>query len=267
MTLGSSLRAILRKTIPDKQRTQLSRAWLHTVASRKSDNLIELAQFFGTDKWGLHWYAQHYQRHFQHLRHKKMVVMEIGIGGYENAYAGGESLRTWKYFFPNSLIVGIDLHEKRIHEDRIRVFQGSQADEAFLRRVVAEVGRPDIVIDDGSHLNAHILESFRVLFPLLQDDGIYVAEDLQTSYWPTWGGAERDYNRTDTAMGYFKSLVDGLNHCEYVIPGYQPTYHDLNIVAMHFYHSMAFMQKGANNEVSNMVKAGILYETSDEIQR
>ena len=39
--------------------------------------------------------------------------------------------------------------------------------------------------------------------------GIYVVEDTQTSYWREGHVTER--NNPNTTMGFFKSLVDGLN--------------------------------------------------------
>ena len=45
------------------------------------NNLIKLAEIYGTDKWNAHWYAQHYQRHFHRLRKKKLKILEIGVGG------------------------------------------------------------------------------------------------------------------------------------------------------------------------------------------
>ena len=41
-----------------------------------------------------------------------------------------------------------------------------------------------------------------------------------------------------TAMSYFRALVDGLNHAEFLLPDYKPTYNDLNIRSLHFYHNM-----------------------------
>ena len=61
----------------------------------------------------------------------------------------------------------------------------------ILQRIIEEQGAPLVVIDDGSHIPAHVRESFRILFPLLPDGAIYCIEDTQTSYWPAWGGAAR----------------------------------------------------------------------------
>lgn len=234
-----------------------------------SGNLPALAAHFGTDKWGGHYYAQHYQRHFAPLRHRRLTILEIGVGGYADVNAGGQSLRMWKRFFPRGLVVGLDLYDKHaLEESRIRIFQGSQDDPALLRRIVTETGPPDIVIDDGSHQNAHVIASFEILFPLLKEDGIYVVEDTQTSYWPSWGGHATDRNSARTTMGFFKGLIDGLNHHEYLVPGYVPSYFDRHIVAMHFHHNLVFVYKGVNDEPSNIVRDGTIQPApADEGQR
>jgi hypothetical protein len=201
------------------------------------------------DKWGYNWYTGHYERHFGHLRRRKLNVLEIGVGGYEDPLRGGASLRMWRTYFPNSHIYGIDIHDKRPHDERrIKTFRGSQIDEAFLERVVSEIGKIDIIIDDGSHVNDHIIRTFKFLFPRLVDEGVYVVEDTVTSYWSSFGGSSEDLQKTDTAIGFLKGLVDGLCHGDFEDPGYQASYLDEHIVAMHFYPSLAFVQKGRNAE-------------------
>ena len=223
-----------------------------------SRNLSRLARVYGTDKQGVHQYTQHYQHHFEPVRRKKLNILEIGIGGYKNPKRGGESLRMWKAYFPNSRIFGIDIYDKTHHdENRIKTFQGSQTDTSFLKRVVEEIGRVDIIIDDGSHQNEHVIKSFKFLFPLLADKGIYVVEDTQTSYWSNvqevdYGGSS-DLNAPYTSMNYLKSLIDGLNHEEFTSDEYVPTYFDKHITAMHFYHNLVFIYKGLNDEGSNVI--------------
>lgn len=220
-------------------------------------NLKALAAIYGSDKWGSHWYAQHYERHLSSLRRKKLKILEIGIGGYEDPQAGGESLRMWRTYFPYSQIFGIDICDKHVHDEpRIKTFQGSQVDEEFLAEVVRKIGAIDLVIDDGSHLNEHVLRTFRFLFPRMSTNGLYVIEDTQTSYWPNSGGASLDFNRSDTTVGFLKSLVDGVNYAEFDRPNYSPTYYDRHITAIHFYHNVVFIQKGLNNEGSNLLSGG-----------
>lgn len=68
-------------------------------------------------------------------------------------------------------IVGIDRYPKQLlGEAKIRTFEGSQDDAASLNVVIEEVGRPEI-IDDGSHLNAHVIKTFDILSPQLSDRG------------------------------------------------------------------------------------------------
>jgi len=181
-------------------------------------------------------------------------VLEIGIGGEDKPNSGGASLRMWASYFPKSIIRGVDIYDKSfLQGDRIQVYQGSQADAAFLEGLIARIGAPDIIIDDGSHRNEHVLRTFEILFPLLGANGIYVVEDLQTSYWPDMGGSSDDLNAPHTSMAFFKSLADGLNHAEFIRPGYVPSYYDRHIVSMHFYHNLAFIYKGQNDEGSNRV--------------
>jgi demethylmacrocin O-methyltransferase len=137
--------------------------------------------------------------------------LEIGVGGYADPAAGGESLRMWQEYFPNAVIYGIDIFDKKMHEHGpIRIRQGSQEDEEFLRAVAHEAGAFDIIIDDGSHLNSHVIKSFSVLFPLLSHNGIYAIEDVQTSYWPQFGGSSDELNSKHTSIGFFKGLVVAL---------------------------------------------------------
>lgn len=213
------------------------------------DDLTKLATLYETDKWGYHWYMQHYQRYFEPLRKKPLNILEIGVGGEEDPRNGGQSLRTWKRFFPKARIVGIDIHDKRhFSEPRIDVRICDQTDAAGLRKLSEEYGGFDIIIDDGSHLNEHVIGTFHVLFPLLRPNGIYSIEDTQTSYWPSFGGG---LGRPDTMLNFFKSLTDGLNYMEYSAePG--PDDFERNIVEVAFFHNLVIIRKGRNDEKSNL---------------
>ena len=217
-----------------------------------ANDLTSIAKVHGSDKWGSHYYTPHYDRHFSPLRRKKLKVLEIGVGGYEAPYEGGQSLRMWKRYFPKSEIYSIDIYDKSAHEERrIKIFQGSQNDPEFLQHVVEEMGGVDIIIDDGSHINEHVITSFKTLFPLLAEGGVYAVEDTQTSYWPGFGGDSYDLNNSSTMMNYFKTLPDSLNHQEIANKNYTPSYLDQHIVSAHFYHNLVFIHKDVNNEGSN----------------
>ena len=217
--------------------------------------LDRLASIYRSDKFGSHFYTQHYQKHFKKLQLKKIKLLEIGIGGDDNSNLGGASLKMWKYFFPRGYIHGVDLFDKtRFNEKRIKTFKADQSDEMAMSQIVHEIGKIDIIIDDGSHVNSHVINSFIQLFPKLEIGGIYVVEDTQTSYWSEYGGQFENLNCQKTIMGFFKSLIDGLNYEE--IPGRksESNYFDEMIKEIHFYHNLIFIYKAENKEGSNTLK-------------
>ncbi len=54
-------------------------------------------------------------------------------------------------------------------------------------------------------------------------------------------------------MNFFKGLTDSLNYKEFLDPEYVPNYFDRNIIGIHFYHNLIFIQKGNNDEESNIL--------------
>lgn len=219
--------------------------------SQPRASLTDLAIQHSTDKWGTHRYTPHYEASLKHLRKKTFTLFEIGIGVDRGTRREGASLRMWRDFFPKATIVGLDILDKRhLADDRIVIYQGSQTDQDLLRRIMGD--HPDIrvIVDDGSHRPAHVRATFEVLFPLLASGGIYCMEDLQTSYWPAWGGAT-DPRAEGTSMDLVKQLIDGLNYEEFVIDGYQPSYTDLHVTGVSAWHNMAVIYKGDNREGTN----------------
>jgi len=219
------------------------------------DDLTKLAIIYKSDKWGWHSYTQHYAEHFRKFRNKKINLLEIGVGGYDDTSKGGESLRMWKRYFPYAKIYSIDIYDKSaLQEHRIHIFKGHQIDKNFLEKVMERISTVDIIIDDGSHVNGDVIGTFTFLFPKLKNGGVYVVEDVQTSYWPSYGGDSDNLNNPSTIMSFFKSLTDGLNYREFLRQGYCPTYWDMNILSLHFYHNLIFIYKGENIEESNLVR-------------
>ncbi|ONI91986.1 hypothetical protein ALI144C_00210 [Actinosynnema sp. ALI-1.44] len=229
------------------QAANIAAGQLVLAFSAHQHDLATLALKFGSDKWGGHWYTPHYERHFGPYRDRAVRVLEIGIGGYQSAALGGASLRMWKHFFRRGLIYGLDIADKSDHDEpRVRTIRGDQSDVSFLIGLNDRYGPFDIVIDDGSHLSAHVIASFTTLFPLLRHGGLYVIEDLETSYWPTWNGGRTSLNDTTTSVGFLKTLVDGLHHQEITEPDL--TEFGRDVTGVHFYHNMAVLEKGANRD-------------------
>jgi hypothetical protein len=224
---------------------RLVREWHRSaIARRYRGDLVGLATYYGTDKWNHHWYAGIYDDHFRRLRDRRLNVLEIGIGGYDHPDNGGASLRMWKAYFRHSQIHGVDIYNKKsLEEQRITTWQGSQVDMAFMSSVFAAIGRVDILIDDGSHINAHVIETFKHCLPLLAPGGIYAIEDVHTSYLPEYGGHDRVTDDATTIMGYFKRLTDAVNYRE--LPQAPDASSELFplIRAMHFYRNLILVER------------------------
>lgn len=193
------------------------------------------------------WVTQHYENHFNDLRNQAVRLLEIGIGGYEYEGLGGDSLRTWQRYFRRGIIYGLDINEKTgISGPRLRTIQGDQGDSKFLEELGGELGPFDIIIDDGSHLNEHVRNSFLHLFPYVRPGGFYVIEDLQTSYFPSYGGNSTDLCDSNTSVGMLKGLIDGLHHeviCD--SPSISDSYVNKHVSGLHVYSTMAIIGKSA----------------------
>lgn len=240
--MNSFLKDLLRKLLGPKHIIWARKNFASSASLFFSNNLPALAAIYGTDKEARHKYTQYYQEHFNKRRKARLNILEIGVGGYESSTTGGASLRMWKRYFPHSKIYGIDIFDKSpLQEDRIYIYQGSQDDEQFLRKVVASIGHIDIIIDDGSHINSHVIKSFEILFPLLNEGGIYVIEDLQTAYCPRFEGKLYSNEVGVTSIEFLKDRVDGLNYKHFLIPEYEPSYFDRYITSIHFYCNICFI--------------------------
>ena len=153
------------------------------------------------NKW-LH-YFDIYEENFSKYKKRKITILEIGI-------AKGGSLRMWKnYFSSDSKIVGIDINPecKKFEKDNIKTYIGNQADVNFLGSVIKDIGKPDIIIDDGGHTSNQQILSFNYLFGHLSDKGTYLVEDTHTSYHSDFQDRQDGF----TFMDYAKSLPDKLN--------------------------------------------------------
>lgn len=134
-------------------------------------------------------------------KRRPLRFLEIGV-------SRGGSQQLWRKFLgPEAVIFGVDVDPAcaGVSDGMTEIRIGSQADAAFLGRVVDEMGGVDIVLDDGSHVGQHQRVSFEALFPRLTDGGLYLIEDTHTSYWPEWQGGLR---RRGTAVELAKDLVD-----------------------------------------------------------
>lgn len=119
-------------------------------------------------------YADFYQRHFEGLN--PSILLEIGV-------LKGGSHRAWKELFPNTRVVGIEIDSSITESNKdIEIYTGDQTDRLFLNHVIDTIGHPDIIIDDGGHTRLQQILSLTYLWPHLVSGGLYIIEDLETSF-------------------------------------------------------------------------------------
>jgi hypothetical protein len=203
-------------------------------------------------------YLEIYDEIFELLRARKG---DAPIGVIELGVRDGGSLILWSRFFGESATVfGIDINPEcanhKVGPASIRI--GSQTDSHFLTQVVGEMGGVDVVIDDGSHRARDTLASLEILFPLLNDGGIYVIEDLRTSYWPEFGGG---VGRRRTPVGFIRQLIDGLHFDYFEVRGVAPqalwASMASEITSISIYNSMAVLRKGKAPRLERFSNQGL----------
>lgn len=148
--------------------------------------------------------AATYEAYLEPMRDRVERVLEIGV-------EHGGSLHMWAEFFPRARIWGIDIKKaaKQYAGERVTVRIGSQSDEHFLRQVVKETGPLDLVLDDGSHQFDDQRDSLLLLWPYIKPGGLYIVEDVHTSYRERkYGGA---LGRSNTFMETLKEILDDVH--------------------------------------------------------
>jgi hypothetical protein len=199
-----------------------------------------------------------YERHFKEFVYRPVTLIEIGCG------LGG-SLQMWKqYFGPHARIVGIDIDPQcqKYAEDQIEIYIGAQQDTTFLQRVIDQVGIPDIVVDDGSHVMSHLVPTFEFFYPKMLKNGVYLVEDLHTAYWEEYEGGLR---KATSFIEICKNLIDELNadHSRGDLP---PTEFTRFTMAMHFYDSVVVFERGTYTGKSAPMWGGTLERVAERLK-
>jgi hypothetical protein len=170
--------------------------------------MTQLQEFFENNKGNcIHkWmhYFEIYDFWFKKYKDQPVVILEIGV------YQGG-SLNMWRdYFGTEAKIYAIDINPncKQFESPNTEIFIGSQDDREFLQYIKTQVPKFDILIDDGGHTMNQQIVTFEELYDHVKEDGLYLCEDLHTSYWPEYGGG---YKNKNSFIEYSKNFIDYIN--------------------------------------------------------
>ncbi len=228
--------------------------------------LDQLAHRFGTDKKSGsngHSYTAIYESYFSSMKDKPIDFLEIG-------FAVGGSARMWDNYFSRANCYFIDNNPQCIDylyglSNRVALYIGDQGNQNSLLEIMQKINVTfDIIIDDGGHTMQQQLISFETLFPYVKPGGIYIVEDMHTSYWHIFGNGNEKGGVGDPQVGpcsmteVLKKLIDEMNYIAaytgYASRGQQLSsiprdlinklnYCQKHIASIHFYPSLCFIFK------------------------
>lgn len=236
----SSVADTLWRHVPAGQRVQLRKVVRQARRRLSPPKVNPLAEYFWANdgrlihKWDQ--YFDIYHRHFAPYRGKRINVLEFGV-------SHGGSLQMWKeYFGRHAHITGVDIAPRcaQLAEDRIDIVIGDQGDRKFLRRLGRQLGKIDVLIDDGGHTMEQQIATFEELWPRIRNGGVLAMEDLHTSYWRQFGGGLK---KPGTFIEYAKDLIDRQH--AWHIRGLEVDDYTRTIAGMHVYNSVIVFDKGA----------------------
>lgn len=232
--------------------------------------LDALAIKHGTDKGSKcpeiknrsHNYACKYDSYFSSIKNEPIKFLEIG-------FEHGSSALMWQEYFPNAELHFIDVQSDffKIYSkgltSRCHLHVGNQENPHDLLNVMKKINdQLDIILDDGGHTMKQQIVSFKTLFPFVRSGGVYIIEDLHTSYWIEqygnyYGGHgtfEAPLAQDGSAICFLMALVHDVNyiaartgsaseqHCPQDI--YKTlNYYQKNIKSIHFYSGMCLIFK------------------------
>lgn len=159
-----------------------------------------------SDKLHHHGYHRIYPWFLEHFRKQEVTLLEIGI-------EKTESLKLWDGYFKNLTLHGIDIDAKNFENPNITLHKVDQSKPKELESFVTKVGTTfDIIVDDGSHVPEHQILTLDYIWALLKPGGVYIIEDIETSYW----GKSKIYgykfnSNSINVIQYLKNLIDFVN--------------------------------------------------------
>jgi hypothetical protein len=138
---------------------------------------------------------------FSRFNDKEIVFVEVGV-------LNGGSLFMWRrYFGKNAKIIGIDLNPnaKKWESQGFEIYIGNQGDPNFWTNTLKQIGKIDILLDDGGHTYKQQVITVESVVNSINENGLIVIEDVQTSYLKGFGPRRYSF------IKYTKSIIDKIN--------------------------------------------------------
>jgi len=155
-------------------------------------SLLSLVDNRRTDKNAGHSYLNLYENLLNKYKYTPSNILEIGIGPpprISGLNDNGGSIKLWHDYFPNAQIYTADIIPlEDIANDlknnpRIHIILGDAYDPKGESYNILNKIKYDFVLDDGPHSLDSMIRFICLYFPLLNDGGILIIEDVQDITW------------------------------------------------------------------------------------
>jgi hypothetical protein len=142
------------------------------------NKLTQLGFKFKTDKATYHNFTDFYEDFFKIYSSPR--ILEIGVFNFS-------SISMYLEYYDNPYIIGMDIEDKSHYvNDKWKFVNGDQTNINDLKKCVDGEKPFDIIIDDGGHSMKQQQVSFGFLIDYIKPGGIYILEDLHTSFRPEY---------------------------------------------------------------------------------
>ena len=142
--------------------------------------LCDIATTHGTDKGPRGWgYTKTYFEWLNASRQTVATVLEVGVWQ-------GFSLRTWRDFFSNAQVYGIEIEPGwQCNEERIKTFCADGYNRDQMQPIMHEIGPVDFFVDDAVHRVPQQTDLLAFMWPFIRSGGVYAIEESIQSEIPS----------------------------------------------------------------------------------
>lgn len=166
-----------------------------------------------TDKVTHHRYEGIYEKYMSQFVGQPINILEIGLG-CGMPYGPGASAHLWREYLGSRANIHFieynqdcgeywyEVHGKKLG---IHMHYGSQENITFLDAFMDVTPDFHVIIDDGGHRMKQQITSFKKLLSKVKSSGLYVVEDLLTSYMIEYDGG---YLSNSTMIELIKIVID-----------------------------------------------------------
>jgi hypothetical protein len=162
-------------------------------------------------------------------KNREVKVLEIGV------LNGGGLFMLRGILGKKAKIVGVDLNPSclRFKDFGFEILTGDQSDPQFWGKFFRKMGKFDIIIEDGGHTNNQQIKSLNSCIGFVNDGGVYITEDVHTSYWFEFGNPSRF-----SYINYAKKIIDVVNsRGPRIRPALNNSFYK-NVYSLSFYQSI-----------------------------